>query len=74
MKKKTAVDKLMAETINYGGMAATREQAYFHALQAARRPGIEIDRVKKAAELFAFGPRAKSIGPEEAEKLLPFMA
>lgn len=71
-KKKTAVEELMAETINYGGMAATREQAYSHALDACSRPGVSKDRTRRAAEMFAFGPKAKAIDPEAAKKLISF--
>ncbi len=71
--------ELMAETINYGGMAATREQAYNHALEtltqrAACRPDEKIskDRIRLAAEMFAFGPRAVAIDAETAARLVPF--
>ena len=71
-KRMTIVDELMAEKINYGGMCATREQAFFHAKKRCARPGISADRIEKAAEMFAFGPHAKAISDEEAARLLPF--
>lgn len=71
-KKKNFREELESEVINYGGMAATRLQAYNHALEACKKPGISEDRVREAADMFAYGPRAKALTANEAAKLLPF--
>ena len=70
--KKTFRQELESEVINYGGMVATRKQAFEHALEACKKPGISDARVRQAAELFAYGPRAKAITKDEAAKLIPF--
>ncbi len=76
MKKPTLIDNLMAELINYGGFALPRSAVYEDALAAcfSRLPEDMPDRERKArqgADLFAFGPRAVALTPEQAAKLIP---
>lgn len=75
-KRKTIVDNLMAEVISYGGIAATRIQAYEHALACcmSRLEG-EPDQERRArlgADQFAFGSRAKALSADEAACLIPW--
>lgn len=76
-KRTKFMDDLMNEVINYGGVAAKRCDVYQHALDAclSRLGPKEPDRDKRAkavADLFAFGPRAEALTPEEASKLIPW--
>ena len=60
------MDELMAEIINYGGVAVPRSFAYKHALRVT---GSE-----KCADWFAFGGivcNAKQLTPGEAARLIP---
>ena len=75
MKRKNLVTELFAEVINYGGIAATRHQAYEHALKCclSRLGPDEENREQRArlgAELFAFGTRAKRLTKADAARLI----
>lgn len=76
-RKPTLIDSLFAETINYGGIAATRMQAYQHALDCglSRLDPNEPNREQRArlgAEQFAFGRQARALSPDEAAQLVPW--
>jgi len=71
----------MAEIINYGGMAATRAEAYADSLKlcterAAVCFGMEAGEARKAghkaAEQFAFGCQAQVLNPNEVASRLRF--
>jgi hypothetical protein len=66
--------RLMAERINYGGIAATREQVYDHALSVCRanlegQPDAD-KRARLGADMFAFGPRTRPLSDDEAAGLI----
>lgn len=69
-----------SELINYGGMAATRLEAYNHAfgvcVNNASMGGLSDHAAKlaavKAAGMFAMGPRAKQLPPGEVACLVRF--
>ena len=60
----TFMDELMAELINYGGIAAPRSAVYAHALSAT---GSE-----RAADMFAFGFRATALTDGQAAGLISY--
>lgn len=71
---KTIVSRLMAEVINYGGIAGTRAQVYEHALsvcmsQLEGEPN-QARRARLGADQFAFGTRARAMKPNEAACLI----
>ena len=66
------VDRFMAETIYYGGMAATRKEVYVHALTVCRTRTENPRQAARAADMFAFGPRTVVLTPEEAAALPRF--
>jgi hypothetical protein len=72
--RSNVVTRLMAERINYGGIAATREQVYDHALEVCRanlegEPDAD-KRARAGADMFAFGPRTKPLSDAEAAQLI----
>ncbi len=76
-KRKTLVQQVAEQVINYGGIAATRAQAYDHAFAAclSRIPADYPNRrqeAAKGAEQFAFGVRAKEVTKEFAARLIPW--
>lgn len=78
-RKQTLFEKVAREVINYGGIAATRIQAYEHALACclSRLGSSEPNREQRArhgAELFAFGSRAVAITAEQAARLIQWDA
>ena len=68
------MDALMNETICYGGMAARRCEVYRDALATLlTRPDCPShSSAKKAADMFAFGPRAVALTKKEAATLPQF--
>jgi hypothetical protein len=76
MPRSNLMAELMAETINYGGIAATREQVYDHALRCARsrltgEPDAER-RAMLAADQFAFGRQAVALAPDDVARRIPW--
>jgi len=75
-RRYSAVSELMGETINYGGIAATRADAYSHALDCClSQLDGQPDRDRRArlgAEQFAFGVKVKALAPEESARLIPW--
>lgn len=74
-RKKTLIQQVAEQVINYGGIAATRAQAYGHAYEVclSRIPANYPNRKQEAAkgaEQFAFGVRAKEIDGEFAACLI----
>ena len=65
------MDEMMAEMICYGGQAATRAEAYEHALSCMADAPTKMD-ADRAAQMFAFGPRAITLTPEQAARLPRF--
>ena len=61
------MDELMAEKISYGGLVASRIDAYRHALSCClSRPDCPSRRdAEKVADMFAFGPRAVALSDDE---------
>ena len=63
---------LMSEFISYGGMAATREEVYKDALDVALSNGRTRNEAERSADLFAFGPNAIALTPEQVATRLRF--
>ena len=63
MKNTLLIDELMGEFVNYGGMAATRKDVYLDLLPITGW---------KMADWGAFGQRAKTLGPEDMDRLCRF--
>lgn len=55
------IDELMAEVILYGGLPVRRCDVYDHALKVARTYDVTKEQAYRAAELYAFGPRARAV-------------
>ena len=66
------IDQLMAEMINYGGMAATREEVYADALKVCRTRTDNPRQAARAADMFAFGPRTVVLTPEQVAAMPRF--
>ena len=52
--------ELMAERILYGGLVATRAEVYDDALEIVSTHDVSDKRARRAAEMFAFGPRTRA--------------
>lgn len=63
MRGRRFMDELMAEVILYGGLPVRRSDAYDDALKRITSrwegQGIGRDRMRRAAELYAFGPNVR---------------
>ena len=61
------MDELMAEKISYGGLVASRINAYRHALSCllSRHDCPSRQAAERGADWFAFGPRAVVLSDDE---------
>ena len=66
------IKQFMAETIYYGGMAATRKEVYADALKVCRTLTDNLRQAARAADMFAFGPRTVVLTPQEVAALPRF--
>ncbi len=68
-RKLNAVDQIMAEVINYGGIACPRGVAYQHALECAKSKGASNP--ARCADLCTMIARHVALSSEEASRLIP---
>jgi hypothetical protein len=66
------VDELMAEMIQYGGMAATRGEAYRWGFDCAISQGASKASADRCGQQSAFGLKAVTLTPEQAAALPRF--
>ena len=66
------LDEIMAEMINYGGMAATRGEAYQWSFDCAKSKGADDRSAARCADQSALCSHAVTLTPEQAARLSRF--